>query len=309
MGRTLTLAAIVLGVAVLAQRTDAADISRSDPNFLLSCKQVFEGGRIAPGYIDMIADFAIPREPQVSEADALGADPAVTDRLSKWPGKLRMVVRSDPSIGRSTFTRLAWSQIDIEYVWDNDGTVQLQDGDLLVHIAAGPLVRHSKTKNPKLEAMLLEFYGSEEAASRVNEARQHPAAASGFVDVIRGKDHEITRGIVVLNAWSYYRDGGNWLFELMTSALNPNPGNAAYYALPGATPQEKRIYDRNWSSASNYYYLSWSREFETYLAVLYDQSVKPGMTREQLVGAATEILNRPENRRNIFTAHNCANEM
>jgi hypothetical protein len=309
MGRTLTLAAIVLGVAVLAQRTDAADISRSDPNFLLSCKEVFEGGRIAPGYIDMIADFAIPREPQVSEADVLGADPAVTDRLSKWPGKLRMVVRSDPSIGRSTFTRLAWSRLEIEFVWDNDGTVQLRDGDLLVHISAGPLLQHPKIQNPKLEAMLLEFYGSEEAASRMTEARQHPPAMSGLVDVIRGQDHEIKRGIVVLQAGSYYRDGGNWLLELMTSALNPNPGNAAYYALPGATPQEKRIYDRTWSSGPDYYSLSWSREFETYLAVLYDQSVKSGMTRDELVNAATAILNRPENRRNIFTAHNCANEM
>ncbi|NJO33914.1 MAG: hypothetical protein HC869_13000 [Rhodospirillales bacterium] len=143
----------------------------------------------------------------MSEAEALGADPAVTDRLSKWPGKLRMVVRSDPSISRSTFTRLGWSQLEIEYVWDNDGTVQLRDGDLLVHIAAGPLSRHSKTKNQKLEAMLLEFYGSEEAAAQVNEARRHPAAMSGFVDVIRNQDHEIERGIVVLQAGSYYRDG------------------------------------------------------------------------------------------------------
>jgi hypothetical protein len=308
--------AIVLGVAILSQRTDAADISRTEPNFLLPCDEVFEGGRIAPGYVDMIADFAIPRQPWVSEADALGADPAVPDRLSKWPEKMRMVVRSDVALSRGAFTNLrlylfGWSEFEIEYVWDNEGTVQLRDGDLLVHVAAAPILRHPKIKkNTKLDAMLIEFYGSEEAASKVNEARRHPAAMHGFVDVIREQDHAIRRAIVVLQPFSYMGDGGtwNWLLQLLTSALNPNPGNAAYYALPGATPQEKRIYDRSWSSALDYH-LAWSREFQTYLGVLYDQSVKAGMTRDQLVGAATEILNRPEYRRKIFTAHNCANEM
>lgn len=314
MGRTLIFAAIVLGVAVLSQRTDAADISRSEPDFLLPCDEVFEGGRIAPGYIDTIVNFAIPRQPQVSEADALGADPAVPDRLSKWPGSMRMVVRSDVAMSRGAFTNLrlylfGWSEFEIEYVWDNEGTVQLRDGDLLVHVAAAPILLHPKIgKNPKLDAMLVEFYGSEKAASKVNEARRYPAAVSGFVDVMRDQGHEIKRAIVVLQAGSYYGDGGNWLLELMTSALNPNPGNAAYYALPGATPQEKRIYDRTWSSARDYH-LSWSREFQTYLGVLYDQSVKPGMTRDELTDAATEILNRSGYRRKIFTAHNCANEM
>ena len=33
------------------------------------------------------------------------------------------------------------------------------------------------------------------------------------------------------------------------------------------------------------------------------------MTRDQLIGAATDILNRPKDPQKIFTAHNCANEM
>ncbi len=113
---------------------------------------------------------------------------------------------------------------------------------------------------------------------------------------------------MVLDAAFYHWDRGNWLLELLTSALNPNPGNAAYHGLPGGTPQEKRIYDRIWSSNGDYH-LGWSREFRTYLAVLFDDSVKAGMTRDQLVEAATEVLNRPKLRRDIFTAHHCANEL
>ncbi len=194
MGRTLTLTAIVLGAVVLAHRSDAADISRSEPDFLLPCDEVFEDGRVAPGYVEMIADFAIPRQPQVSEAEALGADPAVPDRLSKWPGKMRMVVRSDIAMSRSAFTYLrlylfGWSEFDIEYVWDNDGTVKLQDGDLLVHVTSRRIMQSAKTENPKLDAMLrrvLRFRGggvegerSEAARSRmVWICRRHPRPES-----------------------------------------------------------------------------------------------------------------------------------
>jgi hypothetical protein len=142
----------------------------------------------------------------------------------------------------------------------------------------------------------------------VNEARRHAPAWFGFVDVIRDQNQEVKRAIVVLDAAFYYRDRGNWLLELLTSALNANPGNAAYHGLPGGTPQEKRIYDRLWSSSSEYA-LVWSGEFQPYMAVLYDESVKPGMTRAELVGAATEILSRPKLRQKIFTVHHCANEM
>jgi hypothetical protein len=313
VGRTFCLAAAFLGAIVLAPCADAADISRSDPDFLLPCEEVFEGDRIAPGYVDTIADFAIPKRPQASQAEALGADPAVPDRLSKWPGKMRMVVRSDIAMSRSAFTNLSlylsgWSEFEIDYVWDNDGTVKLQDGDLLVYVTSHHIMKSAKTENPKLDAMLVEFYGSSEAASKVNEARQHFPAWLGFIDVIRNQNHEVQRAIVVLHSASYHWDRGNWLLELLTSALNPNPGNAAYQGLPGGTPQEKRIYDRLWSSNLDYA-LVWSREFQTYMAVLYDESVKPGVTRAELVGAATRILNRPELQKRIFTAHNCKNEM
>ena len=213
MGRTLTLTAIVLGAVVLAHRSDAADISRSEPDFLLPCDEVFEDGRVAPGYVEMIADFAIPRQPQVSEAEALGADPAVPDRLSKWPGKMRMVVRSDIAMSRSAFTYLrlylfGWSEFDIEYVWDNDGTVKLQDGDLLVHVTSRRIMQSARTENPKLDAMLVEFYGSAEAASKVNEARRHAPAWFGFVDVIRNPRYGVKRAIVVLDAAFFHSDPG-----------------------------------------------------------------------------------------------------
>jgi hypothetical protein len=314
MGRTFHfIVAAVLG-AVLSHRVEAASISATEPDFLLPCHEVFQDGRITPGYIDMIADYAIPRQARSagSDAAALGADPAVLDRLSKWPGKLRMVVRSDVPISRGAFTTLrlhlfGWSSFEIEYIWDNERTAVLQNGDLLVHVTTGPVVLHPKLQNPKLDAMLLEFYGSPEAVATLNERRRGDVSP-GFVDIIRNGDSEVERAIVVLNIGSLSRQGTNWLLELMTSALNPNPGNAAYYALPGGTAEEKRIYDSNWSSNLDYA-LTWSREFHSYMAVLYDNSVKSGMTRDQLLVAATEILNRREYRDKLFIAHNCKNEM
>ena len=215
-------------------------------------------------------------------------------------------------MSRSAFTYLrlylsGWSEFDIEYVWDNDGTAKLQDGDLLVHVTSRRIMQNAKTENPKLDAMLVEFYGSAEAASKVNEARRHAPAWFGFVDVIRDQNHGVKRAIVVLDAAFYHWDRGNWLLELLTSALNPNPGNAAYHGLPGGTPQEKRIYDRlvvGWRIP-----LGLEPGISDLSGMLYDDSVKAGMTRDQLVEAATEVLNRPKLRRDIFTAHHCANKL
>ena len=215
MGRTLALTAIVLGVVVLAHRSDAADISRSEPDFLLPCDEVFEDGRIAPGYVEMIADFAIPRQPQVSEAEALGAEPAVPDRLSKWPGKMRMVVRSDIAMSRSAFTYLrlyssGWSEFDIEYVWNNhEESAKFMIGPVLVHVhQLVASMQNAKTDNSKLDAMLVEFYvfrgggvegeRSEAARSRmVWICRRHPRPESWSEARHRG----VGRRVLPLGPW------------------------------------------------------------------------------------------------------------
>src|SRR4030095_8603533 len=105
--------------------------------------EVFENNRISPDYVETIVDYGLPRRerPAGSEAVALGADSAVSDRLSKWPGNLRIVVRADVPVIRSAFTNLrlgltSGSRFDIEYVWDNEGTAAIRDGDLLVYVMA-----------------------------------------------------------------------------------------------------------------------------------------------------------------------------
>jgi hypothetical protein len=304
--------AAILAAIGLSQPAKAASVSPTEPNFLLTCGEVFVDGHIAPDYVEMIVDYALPRRtrPAGSEAVALGVDSAVSDRLSKWPGKLRMVVRSDVPVIRDAFTSLrlnlmSWSRFDIEYVWDNQGKVGLKDGDLLVYVMATSGSPEAKAAGPRLNDMLLEFYGAgPELAGLPDRVAKYPAL--GFVDVVRNSDTGIKRAIVVLNAASLRVHGSNWLFELLTTALNPNAGNAAYHELPGGTAEEKRIYDKVWVN-DTLHALVWGTEFTAYMAVLLDESVKPGMTRAQLVAAATEILNRPELQKRLFTAHNCKN--
>ena len=313
MNRVCNLvAAAILAAIGFSHPAKAASVSPTEPKFLLACGEVFEDGHIAPDYVEMIVDYALPRRarPAGSEAVALGVDPAVSDRLSKWPGKLRIVVRSDVPVIRSAFTGLklelfSWSTFDIEYVWDDEGKVAIKDGDLLVYVMAAAGSPEAEAAGPRLNDMLLELYGSgPELAGLPDRVAKYPAL--GFVDVIRDSDNGIRRAIVVLNEASLRVHGTNWLFELLTTALNPNAGNAAYHGLPGGTAEEKRIYDKVWVN-DTLYGLVWGIEFKTYMAVLLDKSVKPGMTRAQLVAAATGILNRPELQKQIFTAHNCKN--
>lgn len=312
MNRACTFVGVAILAAIgLSRHAEAASVSATEPAFLLACDEVFADGHIAPDYIETIVDYALPRRarPAGSEAVALGVDPATSDRLSKWPGKLRVVVRSDVAVPRSAFTSLqlnqmGWSRFDIEYAWENDGKVGFRDGDLLVFVMAAD---SPEARAARLSDVLLEFYGAgPELAGLPDRVARHPAL--GFVDVVRGSDNGIRRAIVVLDERSLQAHGTSWLFELLTTALNPNPGNAAYPGLPAGTAEEKRIYDKVWVN-DTLYGLTWGAEFSAYMAVLLDESVRPGMTRGQLVAAATEILNRPHLREKIFTVHNCKNEM
>ena len=276
-------------------RISADQTSAAEPVEHLSCNDVFDRGEVSQGYVDRMVGFAF--------GDT--EDP----RLSKWTNGLRIVIRSD--VVPQDFVRAAildfsaaLPHVDDFYAAayeDVANHARFRDGDLLVYLTWH---RSQDREAAKLryKALLQEFNGS--ALTSNIHAVVGANDDQRFVGVIRSDDGDIRRTVVVIDLEYAQLGKQPAVLELLTTAINPNPGNAIKLGLPGSAPEEKRIYEKTWHSQVSYD-LSWTREFHIYLEILLGRDIAPGMTKTQFAEAVRAIMDRPRMKRHLAAIYEC----
>lgn len=286
----LCLIALLWPVGVQADQTSA-----SEPVERLSCGEVFDGDSVSQAYIERIVGFAF--------SDAADA------RLSKWPSGLRIVVRADALpqdfvLGTIEEFRAALPHVgDFDaialYDWANHG--RFKDGVLLVYLTWHRSTDREAARQ-RYRALLQEFYGS--VLINGIEAVVGSQEDLPFVGVVRTVDGEVRRAVVVIDLEYAQLGRQPAVIQLLTTAINPNPGNAISLGLPGGTPAEKRIYDKTWLSKVSYE-LSWTREFDLYLELLLGRDVTPGMSKMQFTEVVRLYLAQPMMKRRLAYLYDC----
>ena len=273
----------------------AEQTSASDPVERLSCSDVFDGSEASQAYIDRIVGFAFSDHED--------------SRLSKWPNGLRIVVRADAMPQdfvldaiedfRAALPHVSDFNAIAHFDWANHG--RFKDGVLLVYLTWHRNTDREAAKE-RYRALLQEFYGS--VLIKGIDAIIGSQEDLPFVGVVRTADGAVRRAVVVIDLEYAQLGRQPAVLQLLTTAINPNSGNAISLGLPGSTPAEQRIYGKAWLSKVSYE-LSWTREFDVYLELLLGRGVTSGMTKEQFTDAAQLFLGQPRMKRHLAQLYDC----
>jgi hypothetical protein len=243
-------------------------MSSKDSVERLECSDVLNGREISRAYANRIADFAF------TEISTTGGE---KPGIAKWSVAPRILVRADAA-PRAVLVDAIWQvQADLEAAIQKSVPVMVDlqaqkpvtDGDLVVYMSWA-IGTDRAAADRRRARVLRDFYGSEVPVSPplFGDSRDN----LHFADVVLDDGGAVRRAIVAIDQPYAHLQGQASLLEMMTTVLNPNPGNAINLGLPGSTPQEKRIYEVIWRTQADYD-LTWTREFQAYLRVLFDPRV------------------------------------
>ncbi len=289
--------AALLAAAFLPPRVHADSVSSSEPVERLSCGDVFDGEGVSPAYVQRIVGFAFP-------PGASG-----TAHLAKWTQGWRLLLRTEAvpqdfvldtvTAFRAALPRQEGVSPVAQFDWNDRARVR--DGDLVIYLTWWRGEARD-VAGQRFAALVEEVRGPEPSA------RIEPVLGAvdhlPFVGIVRSAEGAVRRAIVVMDL-DYAQLGGQpAVFEFLTTALNPNAGNALYLGLPGSKPAEKLIYEKTWRSSVKYD-LSWTREFETYLRVMIQEAVTPGMNAAQFSEVAAQMLSEPEMKQRVAKLYGC----
>lgn len=294
---TLRAAVVACWIALLWPAGSVAEqTSAGEPVEQLSCSAVFDSSDVSQAFVERMVSLAFA-----------GKDDA---RLSKWTNGLRVLVRSEYQPQEFVVDAILDFRAQLPHVGEFNAITQLdwtshahfKDGDLFVYLVWYPTRAAREAGKQQYHALLREFSGSLSAEAIrpiIGSEDRWP-----FVGVVRSENGDIQRAIVVVDL-EYARLGKQpAIFQFLTTAINPNPGNAFYLGLPGSTPDEKRIYKKAWHSKVAYD-LAWTQEFQIYLELLLGRNVTPGMTRTQLADAVQSTLSQPRWKRRLAYLYAC----
>lgn len=298
MRRPWTVLFVIAGITTAAS---SLAYSESADDFVEpECNSIFEGNQVSDIFVDMITDLALPKQYPAAIANAL-EPPAERSKLTRWPAHPRLVVQFDGmqtptllSVVRSyhdALTRLGIANGAL--VVDYDGTEEPRNGDIFI-VLSQDLRAFYTDQESILRSRLARFYGSD-ADLTLSAARHKQARDHGFVDVIGGGRSDVARAVVALDSIGPSPIRDPELFQLLTTAINPNPGNEVH---------PNWIYDKVWRTQIHYT-LRWTKTFAVYLRVLEDAQVESGMSRSQFEEAANRILNTPTEVRTLREIFRC----
>jgi hypothetical protein len=275
-------------------------MSARDPVERLECADVFDRQEVSQDYADRIVGFAF-----AETATAGVPEPA----LAKWPGKLRILVWADTEPRTFLIDTIRQFQADLQdatgqevpVLFDLTARGPLADGDLVVYLSWAFGTDRAAT-DQRRSRVTRAFYGSDQPPPP-------PMIGIGadsldLADVSRDEKGAIRRALVVMDQPYAHLGGQAEMTELLTSVLNPNPGNAVNLGLPGSTPQEKRIYKAVWRTSTEYN-LYWTREFGVYVGLLSDSRIAPGATKNQFAQFVGARLSEPAMKTRLADLYGC----
>jgi hypothetical protein len=265
----------------------------------LECRDVFGPEGITRDYADRIVDIAFATDG--------AASPTAGSRLLKWTSKPRILVRSDTqplalpadAIWQVHADLQAVIQQDVPIKFDLPADEPIRDGDLVVYLSWA-FGSDKAAAERRRERVLHDFYGADMPDSRPLYGNSRDRLY--FVDVVQGDDGSVRRALVAID--QPYADQA-WVIEMITTALNPNPGNAINLGLPGSTPQEKRIYEIHWQTQVDYR-LYWTREFQAYLRLLFDSRVPAASDANEFRDAVGGIMKEAAFQAWLRNLYDCA---
>jgi len=237
----LCCAMVFVNLSVAPDHSLADDVSSAVSN----CDEIFEGDRASKSFIQALADLAIPLNYNSDAAKYL-EPPSQSSKITKWAKAPRLVLKLDGPItfpageviGSFIDEAAALGLVDKQLVIDKG---ELGEGDIFVLLSSN-LRAFDRDRSPVLWRRLVDFYGSDDELAR-SIKRHQSARDAGFVDVIGDSQGNAVRALVAIDAIGPKEIRQPQLFELLTSAINPNPG---------AQIHEDWVYAKVWSTQIYY---------------------------------------------------------
>jgi hypothetical protein len=224
-----------------------------------------------------------------------------TGRLSKWTKDPRILVLGEgpvPSRFLDTIQKFADDLLRLGYSGtsvkiDMSASEAPMNGDLVV--ALTPKLRgFRKQASEAYYDLLVSAYGSEEALVTAHDRHRRNLDA-GFVDVIGDGKSNVQRVVVALDIIGPPAIRDPQLFELLTTAMNPNPGNLL---------SSEKVYAKIWETQI-YYALRWTVFAELYLSLLRNNEIRSGLDRSELQATIAEMWAREGTRQELLANLEC----
>jgi hypothetical protein len=222
-------------------------------------------------------------------------------RLSKWTKDPRILVLGEGPVPSRFLDIIQHFAADLARLGYSDTSVKIDlsasetpvNGDLVVALI--PRLRGFRKQAPEAYYnQLVKAYGSEEALVIAYDRHRRNLDA-GFVDVIGDGRSNVERVIVALDIVGPPAIRDPQLFELLTTAMNPNPGNLL---------SSGKMYAKVWDTQI-YYALRWTVIAELYLSLLRNNEIRSGLNRSEFQGTIAEMWSREGTRQELLANLEC----